>query len=521
MRHSVLLLMLIASLAVNAYPLAVTQQPYNVDSILEYRAAEWVAEHGNLNYPDGVAYNNNHTPATPLLNALTGAISSASGVDARTSLIALTLLVSSTACLGVYALALRWTRRESIALLAGTLVVVSGLSVYASSSIWKQGFSIPIMLASLYLYTHPRGKPISVAMFFLLLITHHFTAFICALTVTYISLNRALSTFPEDGWRSVRHIALPLALWSAIYAYYTSVNFDRTELLPIYGEMLLFLAVLVPLTIICYWLNRWTWDRGGSVKLAAAFTAVPLAIYAYGFVSPLFRDTLGFNEMVLAFTLGYVLALPFLVRGGQLLLHTVFPAKDLFVGYVLSVMHMYLFAFLRARDFVSHHIASRTTVLLAPLVSLLIALGAFSSKGSRFRVYGAVAMAVVVISTTTPIAYVGWSAFGADMYVHGWEMNAASYLSGVNSTVYTDDKLGRVAHNAYDVPVSASAPLLMEENSAIDGYVLCSERWQTEGAQMYPMPPVKVNITSYMDDADILLISGPPGERVYVLRLYG
>ncbi len=521
MRYSVLILMLVASIAVNAYPLSVTDQPYNVDSILEYRAGEWVAEHGNLNYPHGAAYNNNHTPATPLLNGLTGAISSASGVNAKTSLTVLTLLVSSTACLGVYALALRWTRRESVALLAGTLVVVSGLNVYASSSIWKQGFSIPIMLVALYLYTHPRGRALSAVLFFVLLITHHYTAFISALAVTYISLNRALSSFPEGGWRSMRHLALPLALWFTIYAYYTSVNFDRTELLPIYGEMALFLAVLVPLTIICYWLNRWTWDRGGSVKLAVAFTSVPLAIYAYGFISPLFRDTLGFNEMVLAFTLGYVLALPFLVRGGQLMLHTVFPAKDLFVGYVLSVIHMYLFAFLRARDFVSHHIASRTTVMLAPLISLLIALGAVTSKGSRLRVYGAVAMAVVVMSTTTPLAYVGWSAFGADMYVQDWELKAASYLGDVNSTVYTDDKLGRVAHNAYDVSVSVSAPLLMEEGSAIDGYVLCSEKWQTDGAQMYPMPPQRVNLTAYMEDGDILLISGPAGERVYVLRLYG
>jgi len=503
-KYIFLIVLYFLSVIVRIFPLFVTPIPYNVDALLDARASQFIASHGNLNFPINVSYNNHHTPVTILFNALCGALSQLSGINVLAFLPYLFPFITSFSVLGWYLLSKKITGKEEIGIFTALLFSLSGTYVLQTSLVWKEAIGLTIM--PLALYSYKKRDWAALFLFFILPLTHHYVALISYLFLTYIVIYdfyiKHRNHLPLEKMDILWILVTPL-LWIYMTTYYILEDFNRlSELSPTSG-LWLFISLFILLFIggIKLLNSRY---RGVRFYHFLLFVPVILFYLAY-FFFPIFPHTMRFNTTTLYFTLGLLLLLPLITSGMYILLTTEYQGRKSFLSILLPPLQMILFFLLRGLDLISYVSLSRTFDFLDPAINTSVGTSIAASK----RKIPIAIIIFILIATTTPLAFHTTEAFGVTYFIYPQEYHAGEWLQQhySNYTIYTDDKLGLVAHNGFDLNVSRGLPLILKNGEERGKIWLVGTYWK-DGAQMSPMAPMKVNTEKIIENKSVIFSSG-------------
>ena len=231
-----------------------------------------------------------------------------------------------------------------------------------------------------------------------------------------------------------------------------------------------------------------------------------MLIYIPYFFFPIFPHTPKFNIYTLFFTIGYMFLLPMVAMGYVILFMTEYKDKKLYTATLAAPIHMILFFFLRGFALESYVSISRTF----DFTDFSWFTGVSTAGYSMKRKILAFSLVFVIIATTTPLTYFSMQAFGVSSYVYGDEYNAAEWIHENlgNITIGSDERLGHIARNSFDINSSYMLPYELKNGiKPSSKYWLVSSTW-SQGAQMRPMPPIKVNTTKILDDNSVIFSSG-------------
>ncbi len=506
-----LIVLYFLSVAVRIYPAFVSPIPYNYDALLEARAGQFIADHGNLNYPENVTYNNHHTPVTPFLNALLGAISQIVGVPVISFLPFFFPFLVSVGVFGWFLLAKRVTGRDEIAAFTAIMFALSGTYVLHTALIWKQALGLAMMPFALY--TYRKRNAVSIFLLALMPLVHHYVALVTYLMVSYEIVYGVYLKHRKHGiYDRIDYlwIVTMAILWAYLGAYYTLRNFDRLNELSPSGSMWLFISLFVLIFILTVRMFAYRY-RGIRTRYYFMVFVVPLIIYLTYFFVPIFPHTPTFNEYTLMFTFGYILLLPLVAMGLVMLLLTEHRDKKLYLSTLVAPLHMILFFFLRGLELESYVSISRTFDFTDFSWHTAVSTAAYSRKRS-LAIFAAV---FVILATTTPLTYFSMQAFGVNSFVYADEYHAAQWIRENlgNVSIDSDERIGHVARNSFDINSGYMLPYELEKDiKPMSRYWLVSETWK-QGAQMRPMPPIKVDVNTLLEENSVVFSSG----RTYVV----
>lgn len=501
-----LILLFVLSVVIRIFPAFVTPIPYNVDALTDARASQYIGDSGNMQFPENASYNNNHTPVTPLFNSLCAAIYQLTGVKVLIFIPFVFPFITALSVLGWYLLAKRTTGREDIAFITAFLFAVGGTYVLQTALVWKEALGFVIM--PITLYTYRRKNTISIFLLSILPLVHHYVALITYLIISYHLIitiyekyTNHLAVEKED---LLWIVATPL-LWLYLIIYYTTNHFNRLNEISPNGTAYLFVSLFI--LLILGTLKLYTKKYRGIKPVYHLIITVPImAFYAIYFYRPVFAHTMTFEMTTLVFTLGYIILLPLATTGIAILLLTRYPERKMYFSTLIAPLQMLLFFMLRGLDLESYVLVSRNFDFMDFSYKSSISTTAIKSKHRLL----AVAMIIVLISTTTPIAYHTSEAFGVCYFIYPHEYHAAGWIKEhfPNSTIDSDDKLFLVARNGFDIKGSSMLPYEIKEDiKPISNIYLVGDYWNS-GAQMSPMAPIKVNVTELLEQNSVVFSSG-------------
>ncbi len=499
------------SVIVRIYPVFISSLPYNYDALLEARFAQHIAITHSLAVPDGVAYNNHHTPVTPFLNALLAAISQLTGVNVMTFLPYIFPFIVSAGVFGWFLLAKRVTKRDDIAAFTAILFAISGTYVLMTTLIWKQALGFALMPFALY--TYKKRNAVSLFLLALMPLVHHYVALLVYLILTYEiaytfyikHARHELYTKQDWGWAFAN-----VVLWGYLAVYYFMRHFNRLNELAPSGNLWLFLSLVVSTALLTLYIFNIKY-RGVKLKYYIMVAFIPSLIYVGYFFMPIFPHTPKFNTYTFIFTFGYVLLIPLIAMGLVILLLTEHEHKKLYLATIAAPIHMILFFFLRGFDLESYVSISRTFDFLDFGIFTALSTAAYT----RDRKVVAYALIFIVISTTTPMTYYSMQAFGVNSFVYADEYHTAEWIHQYlgNVSVDSDERIGHIIYNSYDIPSGYMLPYRLTHGIQPGSkYWVVSETWE-QGAQMRPMPPIKIDISKVLEDNSVIFSTG----RTYVV----
>ncbi len=515
MRGKYIALLSIYALAVilRIYPVFVTPLPYNVDAFLDSRAAQFIADHGNMHYPDYVAYNNSHTPITALLLALNGAISQLTGVEVISFVPYLFPFLTSLSVLGWYLLTKKITGREEIAIMTAAFFAVSGTYVLTTAQIWKE--AIGYVLMPFALYTYRKRNAVSLFLLAILPLTHHYVALMTLLMLSYSEFFRFYKKYTEHQefnredflwWTSI------IILWVYVKLYYSLTGFNRVQELSagVGGGLWLYISLYT--LLILGGIKALKMRYGGiSWKFVIGSMLIPVLFYAGYFFIPVFPHTMMFSRTTLIFTMGYMILLPLFAAGIYILISTEYRERTTFVGMLVAPLQMVLFFFLRGLELESYVSLGRNFDFLDATLYPSLGTSSFMIKKRLI----AFVVIFFILASTTPLAYHSYEAFGVDNFRYPDELHAAQWLSENyrNVTISTDDRLGLLAHNAYDLNTSNGLPYALSHGLEPASDVWLAGSYWEDGAQIFPLAPVKMDVSKMLEDNSVVFSTG----RTYVL----
>ncbi len=506
-----LIALYIMSVVVRIYPAFVSPIPYNYDALLEARAGQFIADHGNLNYPPHVTYNNHHTPVTPFLNAILGAISQMTGVDVMSFLPFIFPFIISLGVFGWFLLAKRVTGRDEIAAFTAIMFALSGTYVLHTTLIWKQALGLALM--PFVLYTYKKRNLVSLFLLILMPLVHHYVALLTYLVISYEVIYDLYLKYKEHEIytkESIEWLIAMIFLWFYLGGYYSMRHFDRLNELAPSGSMWLFISLFVIVYLLTMKLFNSRY-RGIKPIYYVIVSLIPILIYVLYFFFPIFPHTPEFNQYTLIFTVGYILLLPIVTMGYAILLLTEHREKKLYTATLAAPMHMILFFFLRGFGLESYVSISRTFDFTDFSWFTGVSTAGYSMK-RKIITFGLV---FAIIATTTPLTYFSMQAFGVSSYVYGDEYHASQWIHENlgNVIIGSDERLGHIARNSFDINSTYSLPFELANGiKPSTKYWLVSESWE-QGAQMRPMPPIKVNVHRMLQENSVIFSSG----RTYVV----
>ncbi len=494
------------SVIIRLYPYFVTPIPYNVDALTDSRASQFIANHGSLNFPGGVTYNNHHTPVTPLFNALSGAISQLTGVSVMHFLPFLFPFITSISVIGWYLVSKKFTGREDVALVTASFFAISGTYVLQTSLVWKEAIGFVIMPFAIY--TYRRKNAVSLFLLFILPLTHHYVALLTYLIITLTESMNLYKKYKEHNLferEDYLWIFSIVVLWGYMFSYYSLRSFDRLNQLSPSSSLWLFLSLFLLFLIAGIKMMNLRYKRIRTWHILIVFL-IPFTFYLIYFFYPIFSHTMLFNRTTFIFTLGYIILLPLIAVGLYIMITAEYSERKAFISTLLIPLQMILFFILHGFDPATYGSISRTYDFLDPATHTSLGAGTF--KFERYVV--AFAIVFIVLASTTPIAYHTSEAFGVSYFIYPDELHGAKWIKEhyQNESIATDDKLGLVAKNGFDINGSRNLPYLLQHELPVNSKIWLVGSYWNEGAQMCPMAPIKVNVTNVLQENSVVFSSG-------------
>lgn len=518
-------------------PLTISVLPPNVEAFSLARVSVTISDQGLWRLDEGDP--NSYNLKLPIFPLVWSIVTGLAALDPLAHLPWALVFVTAAVVFPGYLLGLKVARHRGVAAAAALFLAAFGSFLFLTSGAMKESLGLLVFPIVVLLYaerTDPRKRGIAFVLLCLLPFLHHLVALMALGAVSVVLVlhdRRALA----QGRLSGREFALDVLTGPAAAivaaAYYAYVKmFLFVEVTGVFGLSLL-VAIVVVLLAASLRAVRPARVRAGRALVTPASVAALVPVLAVGAVlynarQPIFTGTVTTEPALLLMLPAFVAIAGFGVIGFQVLRKTSNRGSDLVLAMLVASVAFILFGFLRGLDPVSFLVAYRSfdfmDFALAVLAGIGVAVAWRRLAGRRAAQVAVGAVFVAALLGTAPMAWNTQAVFGLETTTTIGEFRALEILASLGGRVTTDQRLAEVALFWFEIPADGSLPLRLEAGEElVADYALVLERWTTVGAsQLHPAPNRILDrgiLDAFLAEHTILFVSGPPGERVYLVRL--
>ncbi len=528
------------ALSARLLQLLLSSLPLNIDSFAQVAIAtdilgsgEWSLDEESLNYY------NLKMPFLPVLLSMTASLT---GVNSLPLAAPLIITTSLAGILGIYTLAYLVSRSRAVAASASLVLALLGPYIFLSSTLMKEALGLallPILVLLFLRRDDPRRRGLAALLLLILPLVHHLSALMGYGFVGLLVLLQNAQSYWQGRW-SWRVAGLDVLLGPALFPfglwYYTSVRMEFFTDVWNPNEVALFLStgLLVAAAGLLMASERRArpWfalsksrllpsllDQK-SVAILGAFLLVVANAYR-----PLFPGTVPTSLLLLSIAAAYVpLALLALV-GINVQRLSSGPKKSVVLALVLAPMTVIVYSLLRGLDPLSHVLLYRSVDFLDFGLAIAIGVAVLRTPAGRRR-SALVAVTIVALSATLPLAYSTEEVLQVQNTTYEYELAALGWLAGITGvTPEMDQRTAGIISAFFNVRASSALPFEVERGGPTAGSILFLEDiWRTRGAQVHPLPFMPLGedeFANLVTQNHLIYQSGDSTNHVYIVLVRG
>jgi hypothetical protein len=527
-----LLVVFLLALTIRLYPLAFSPYPYNIDGLGEAMLSDGIYRTGGLATPPDAGYEGSYIVQMPLMDALAAAVATFVGTEPLLLLQPLTAVIGAISCV-VAALAVHMiTGNRRISVISGMFLALLGTYVMCTSSAWKETLGLAMMLLIMGLYLKRgdiRFRLLMTAALVMMVFVHHHSAVLTFLIITFAvacECNKALRG-KKWRWGNNADILTMASVWVLALAYYSAIDLPYYRFLRPDTDLYLFIAVACAMALLMFTSMAGKWIGARRHYLKMSIPAVAVGLIVLNFFNPLFPGIPGTESTLLLFVLSYLLLVLPMWFGSE---RTFIPGQGptpLLLAALFAPLSMILFGFLRALDPTSHMVIYRTFDFLDFGLALLFGAGLIVMvRNMRKWAPVVVTVFLLILATTTPIAFQTEGLFGVQNYTYGYEIDSFRIIHSISTAeiVDSDQRISTSIGWFYDLSCSPDLAYDIEMGEALpEGHwLLVESSWTTSGAQEFPLEPRVIDeaaFSEFLDGQNVLLIAGPSENQLIAAKV--
>ena len=535
---AIVVALLCIALGARIVPLTFSPLPFSIDGFALARISSNIAADGTWRIDP--ADTNSYNQKLPGFSILWSAASQVGGLS---PLVHVQLILPFLTCLTIlpaYLLGAKATGRRLGGFVGGLFVALFGSFLLLTSATAKESIGLLVFPVAVLLFREredTRKRALAVVLLLFLPFLHSLTTFltlgmIAALVV--LTHRRALAR-GRFSWRAlVLDVATGPALALGAWAYYVAVDLPFLSDILAPAAFVLFLAVVVLLTALIAPTARPARSRIGRRLVSPAAKAILPPVLGFVLLlgnasTNLFVGTATTQPAFFQVLPAIVVFAAFAVAGFQLMRRTTNRTNDLVVSMLVAPVALIVFGLLHGLDPGGLLLVYRAFDFLDYALAVLIAVAFVAAwKGlARSRLARALLATGLVVSliATTPMAWNTPAVFGVQNVTTSEEFHALAVLGSLGArNVTTDQRLADLGAMWFGLHMNPDLPLKLRDNATVSGadYALVLERWTMVGAQIHPAPNVVLSpstIARFFEANRVAYVSGPPGDRIFVVQV--
>jgi hypothetical protein len=522
------LIILIAAFVTRLLPLAISQYPFNNDSVTECTLASGILSSRHLDMSAGMSWFSTHSGATPAMNAVLAFISSVFGTAPLqcAQVFAAVLSVLTVGCVFLLCRLISGSFRGGIA--GSFAAVLMGTFVFTTGSAWKEMMGISLLVLLLVAYVSRNRMEFRALLLLVLVLiplVHHLVALVALLSVAYLlcwSWFFALANgLPKRKPLEDLVVVVTPIVWASVY--YSVISFDRISLVSSPIKLFIFCVSFILVSLIAILVL--------SMKTHSKWTFAPfvgaglIAIVSLDYFGYFFRYTPSASHVYffLVAASGFLFAMAW--YGAEVILERRPVYRAVQVALIVSPLSILGYGLLGGASFVSFQIVYRTF----DFVDIFVFLGigtAFVWLHERHRrlytTFGFITIAFLLLSF--PFAYASGPLLGVRHDTQAYEVDSVRWLSEhLDSPILeSDERLGHIAEGTVGIVKRPALPSAMVHNVTVQGLpvgavCLMEDSWTTSGVNDFPYGEVVLparNCSWILEASNVMYCGGPATDRV-------
>jgi len=523
-----LLILLFAAFMTRLLPLAISQYPFNNDSITESLMSAGILDGGHLVSSSDPRWMWTHANFTPVFNIVLAFFAGLLGTTPFACAQVFGAAMAVTTIGGVYLLGRLVSGSERGAVAAAFMAVMFGTFVFTTGSIWKEMMGLSLLAVALFAYLR-RDSIEFRALLFLLLLTIPFVHHLVA-AVTFLAFANLLvwsvffafsrGTLTRTNLFDLATISIPGAI---AVIYYSIAGFDSMIQTSSAVNILSIVAGFIGMNVICIVIL--------SIRRHVKWSFAPLVGVGVGTLILLDYSGYVFHYSTSA-TRAYVLlglSTAFIVGlawfGSEVILETRPRYRAFQLALLLSPLTILGLGAIQGSTLTGQKIFYRSFDFLDFFIFLGAAAALVEMHSRRKNLYRIVgAFMIISIAISFPFSYASQSLLGVRHDTQGYELDALDWMGNQPEakSIVSDERISYLARSVLGVFKSSSLPQFLATNTPFPSYLwfyIVEDSWTTIGVNNYPYGELVVNSSYYekmTEAADVFYLGGPANDNLVI-----
>jgi len=523
-----LLILLFAAFMTRLLPLAISQYPFNNDSITESLMSAEILDSGHLVSSSDPQWMWAHADFTPVLNIMLAFFAGLLGTTPFACAQVFGAALAVTTIGGVYLLGRLVSGSERGAITAAFMAIMFGTFVFTTGSIWKEMMGLSLLVVALFAYLRRDSMEFRALLFLLLLIipfVHHLVAAVTFLVFANLlawSVFFAFSkgTLTRTNLFDLATISIP---GTVAATYYSIVGFDSMIQSSSATNMLLIVAGFIGMNVISMVIL--------SIRRHVRWSFAPLVGVGVGTLILLDYSGYVFHYSTSA-TRAYVLlglSTAFIVAlawfGSEIILETRPRYRAFQLALLLSPLTILGLGAIQGPTLTGQKIFYRSFDFLDLFIFLGAAAAVVEIHSRRKSLYQIVcAFMIISLAISFPFSYASQSLLGVRHDTQGYELDALEWMGDQPKakSILSDERICYLARSVIGVSKGSSLPQYIATNTSFPYYLwfyIIEDSWTTIGVNNYPHGELVVNLSYYermIEAADVFYLGGPAEDNLVV-----
>jgi hypothetical protein len=523
-----LLILLFAAFMTRLLPLAISQYPFNNDSITESLMSAEILDSGHLVSSSDPQWMWAHTDFTPVLNIVLAFFAGLLGTTPFACAQVFGAAMAVTTVGGIYLLGRLVSGSERGAITAAFMALMFGTFVFTTGSIWKEMMGLSLLVVALFAYLRRDSMEFRALMFLLLLIipfVHHLVAAVTFLAFAnllvwsvYFAFSRG--TLTRTNLFDLATISIP---GMVAVAYYSVVGFDSTIQTSSALSILLIAAGFIGMNVMSIVIlsikkhSRWSF-----APLVGAGVGTLILLDYSGYVFH-YSTSATRVYVLLGLSTAFIVALAWL--GSEVILETRPRYRAFQLALLLSPLTILGLGAIQGTTLIGQKIFYRSFDFLDLFIFLGTAAAVVEIHFRRKNLYQIVgAFMIISLAISFPFSYASQSLLGVRHDTQGYELDALEWMGNQPEakSFVSDERISYLARSVLGVSKDSSLPQYIATNTSFPSYVwfyIIEDSWTTIGVNNYPYGELVVNLSYYermTDAADVFYLGGSADDNLVI-----
>jgi len=550
-RHMLAIIALfIISLAFRFVPFLFSTLPFNIDGFPLVRISEDIIDtgHWSLSYPEGTSSLVVYNTKMPVLSLLISIFALVFGKTPMEVAQFVVPFMSSGAIVIIYLIAYRITMNRLVSFFAGLALALNGFYVYLGAAVMKETLGLVILLMGVYLYhgrDDPRKRVLASMLLLILTLTHHLTAWIAFVMVSFLMLSSNALHWHHGTFKKKRFIMDFLSgpfLFIFTVIYYELVDLTFFERVSSINDIALFGSIFIIGAIFCIIFSlpkKREKPRNVLFNKTLLVPIIGFGLLVLNHYRRLFPGTIFTTTSFLIHFIPYLLLISIAIIGLNVVASRKTEHKPFIAAILLGPFVIILFAMLKGFDVFTFILVYRSYSYIDFGLAICAGVGAGylinrivkglirkekASKAS-FGLKAALSIVFLIIClSTVPLGYNGQEFFGVQDSTYNYEFEAMSWMNdnGAEYHISTDERLNDIMNPYFDLECDKILPWKLKYGKSLErgNALFMKDKWLREGAQMSPMEPIKISegtFDSTLRENQLIYTTGGSVSQVYIV----